>query len=229
MSNSSFDDACQTVANIDVAGDKLEVKDIHRLKKIVDNKLRELVKSKPPSGKPYISLSQGREGVIYLLENDVTTKQVWQWLKLTYNHGEDWISQAKKLTFYHSKRVYIDIKDMDLMKLMRKNKLIRQSTLTETSSYNMLLNKVAVAKHQMVEKIRDKDTIKEQDRKIDKLTQRVDSLEVKVNILEETMEYVVVDECEEAKLLYGQGISQVDLATRYNVTTRTIRNWLKRK
>lgn len=225
MSNESFDNAIQSVANIDVT--ELEVRDIERLKNSLERKKQELIKSKPPSGKPYVSKQQGYCGVLYLLENEVTVKQVWEWLKTTYNHKDEWIQQAKKLEFFYSKQVYLSLKDHTLIKQMRKDKLIRQTTFTSSSSYNNLLTKVSVAKNIIVAKSKDKQMIQEHEVSIKTLSERVALLEDKVEMLEATSEYLMVDTKQEVKLLSESGVSQKDLATKYGVTTRTIRNWLK--
>lgn len=225
MSNESLDNAIQSVANIDVT--ELEVRDIERLKNSLERKKQELIKSKPPSGKPYIPQQQGYSGVLYLLENEVTVKQVWEWLKVTYNHKDEWIQQAKKLEFFYSKQVYLSLKDHSLIKQMRKDKLIRQTTFTSSSSYNNLLTKVSVAKNILVAKNKDKQTIQEYEALINGLSERVLILEDKVEMLEATSDYLMVDRRMEVKLLSDNGVSQKDLAVRYGVTTRTIRYWLK--
>lgn len=224
MSNESIDAAIQAVGNINLS--ESTVQDIERIKKYLNNVKSNIIKSLPPSGKQYVTKTQGSTGLLYMLENDVTVKQVWQWLKDTYKKDDEWIKQAKKLSFYYSKELYIELIDHEILAGMKKGKLIRQSTFTNASSYNHLLRQVHTAKEIYIEGVDNIKRIEAQANEISTLTERVDALENKVELLELSVDYVLVDTKVEAKLLSSQGVSQKDLAAKYGVTTRTIRNWI---
>lgn len=225
MSNESVDTVIQNIGNMDVSD--LEVRDIERLKKHLDRKKQELIKTLPPSGKPFITKQQGKTGLLYLLENEVTVKQVWSWLKETYSKDDEWIKQAKKLAFFHGKELYIELLDEPMMLGMKKDKLIRQSTFTSVSSYNHLLSRVSTVKNIYTDRCNDKVNIQLLREEISSCKDEIHKLRSRVEILEVTTDYLIVDTKMEAKLLYEQGLSQKDLAAKYGVTTRTIRNWLK--
>lgn len=224
MSNESVDAAIQAVGNIDLT--ESTVQDIERIKKHLNNIRNNIIKALPPSGKQYVTKNQGKTGLLYMLENDVTVKQVWAWLKDTYKKDDQWVKEAKKLSFYYSKELYIELLDNELIAGMRKGKLIRQSTFTNSSSYNHLLRQVHTAKEIYIDGILNKELIQKQLNEISLLSDRVNALEDKVELLEISTDFLLIDTKVEAKLLRDQGVSQKDLAAKYGVTTRTIRNWI---
>lgn len=224
MSNETIDSVIQAIGNINCTDSTIQ--DIERIKKQLNRVRGSIVKNLPPSGKQYVTKTQGKTGLLYMLENDVTVKQVWTWLKDTYKKDDQWVNQAKKLSFYYSKELYIELLDHDLLLGMRKGKLIRQSTFTNSSSYNHLLRQVSTAKELYIEGVTNKELIQKQAYEISSLGDRVNALEDKVELLEISTNHLLIDTKIEAKLLSDQGVSQKDLAAKYGVTTRTIRNWI---